>query len=177
MNLQLGLRIALICYLAATSSPTVGTAGPVDSGREHTGASAGPRWLWPVDGERAVLRPFEAPATPYAAGHRGVDLRALPTAVLVAPADGVVSFAGTVVDRPVLSITSPGGLVASIEPIAASVRDGDTVAAGDAIGVVAAGGHCSGRCVHFGVRLHGEYVNPFVLLETVPRAVLLPVKR
>jgi murein DD-endopeptidase MepM/ murein hydrolase activator NlpD len=177
MNLHRGPGALLICCVVGIGPPANSAPEAVSSGRENGGVAAGAAWLWPVDGERAVLRPFEAPATPYAAGHRGVDIPALPDAIIVAPADGVVSFAGTVVDRPVLSITSPGGLVASIEPVAASISDGDVVSAGDAVGVVAAGGHCSGRCVHFGVRLHGEYVNPFALLETVPRAVLLPMKR
>jgi murein DD-endopeptidase MepM/ murein hydrolase activator NlpD len=132
-------------------------------------------WVWPVVGDSAVVRPFEAPATRYSAGHRGIDLAAAPNTVVVAPAAGVVSFAGTVVDRPVLSITSDGGLVSSIEPVIATVRAGDVVAAGDVVGAVASGGHCGTTCTHFGVRLYGEYVNPLVLLQSLPRAVLLPI--
>ena len=53
-------------------------------------------WTWPVDGP--VLRPFSFDrAHPYAAGqHRGIDLGAPGGRPVVAPADGVVSFAGTV---------------------------------------------------------------------------------
>lgn len=125
--------------------------------------------------DRAIVRAFEAPATPYAAGHRGIDLIATAGTPVVAAADGTVSFAGAVVDRPVLSISSPGGLVASIEPVTALVAEGDTVVAGERVGAVATGGHCSSACVHFGVRLHGQYVNPLVLLESLPRAILLPI--
>ncbi|MFU8947043.1 murein hydrolase activator EnvC family protein [Mycetocola zhadangensis] len=132
-------------------------------------------WVWPVVGDSAVVRPFEAPATRYSAGHRGIDLAADPNTVVVAPEAGVVSFAGTVVDRPVLSITSDGGLVSSIEPVTATVQAGDAVAAGDVVGAVASGGHCGTTCAHFGVRLYGEYVNPLVLLQSLPRAVLLPI--
>ena len=53
-------------------------------------------WTWPVDGP--VLRPFSFDhAHPYAAGqHRGVDLGASSGADVLAPAGGVVTFAGAV---------------------------------------------------------------------------------
>ena len=53
-------------------------------------------WTWPVDGP--VLRPFSFDhAHPYAGGqHRGVDLGAPSGNPVLAPAEGVVSFAGTV---------------------------------------------------------------------------------
>ena len=145
-------------------------------------AAAGPPgstavWEWPVAPPRQLLRPFEAPPTPYAAGHRGVDVAAQRGGTVSATADGVVSFAGVVVDRPVLSIRHADGFVSSIEPVAAGVAAGDTVRAGQVVGTVASGGHCDDRCVHFGVRLHGEYVNPLALLATIERAVLLPLGR
>lgn len=136
-------------------------------------ASAG--WVWPVDPPWQIVRGFEAPPTPYAAGHRGIDVAATTGGDVYAPAAGVVSFAGTVVDRPVLSMTLPGGIVASIEPVSTTVNVGDTVRQGERVGTVATGGHCSGRCVHFGVRLHGGYVSPLLYLARVPRAVLLPL--
>ncbi|MBC7760672.1 MAG: M23 family peptidase, partial [Candidatus Saccharibacteria bacterium] len=69
-----------------------------------TAAPAPPAaWQWPVDVPHVMLRPFIAPATAYASGHRGIDLDT-ENGSLYAPADGVVHFAGTVVDRPVLSI-------------------------------------------------------------------------
>jgi murein DD-endopeptidase MepM/ murein hydrolase activator NlpD len=124
-----------------------------------------------------LLRPFEAPPTPYSAGHRGVDLTAAAGAAVIAPADGVVSFAGTVVDRPVLSVRHADGLVSSIEPVVSALPAGAELRSGDTVGVVASGGHCDGRCVHFGVRLYGEYVNPMALLGALERAVLLPLGR
>ncbi|RLP71610.1 M23 family metallopeptidase [Mycetocola manganoxydans] len=134
-------------------------------------------WEWPTPPPHQLLRPFEAPPTPYSAGHRGIDVPAVTGGAVVAAADGVVSFSGIVVDRPVLSVRHDGGLVSSIEPVAATVAAGDVVLAGDRVGVVGSGGHCDERCVHFGVRLHGEYVNPLALLTSVQRAVLLPLGR
>ncbi len=58
--------------------------------------SAAQAWTWPVDGP--LLRPFSFDrAHPYAAGqHRGIDLGAPTGTDVLAPAEGVVTFAGTV---------------------------------------------------------------------------------
>jgi murein DD-endopeptidase MepM/ murein hydrolase activator NlpD len=55
------------------------------------------------------------------------------------------------------------------------VAPGTIVAAGDPIGTVASGGHCAAECAHFGVRVDGEYVSPFLFLGGLPRSVLLPM--
>lgn len=163
---------ALIAVLltSATASPA-GATGADDA-----------RWVWPV--EPAILvRGYEAPASRYAAGHRGIDLAADVGAEVVAPDDGVVRFAGWVVDRPLVSIDHGGGIVSSFEPVTADVAEGQRVSRGQSIGVVAAGSHCSdtGRtassaCLHIGARLHGEYFSPLMMLGGIPRAVLLPVE-
>lgn len=145
------------------------------SGEEASAEAAA--WGWPVAPPHQVQRPFEAPPTPYSAGHRGIDLEAPAGRAILATADGVVSFSGLVVDRPVLSVKHEGGLVSSIEPVVATVAAGERVRAGDVVGVVASGGHCAGRCVHLGARLHGEYVNPMALLGVLPNAILLPLGR
>ncbi|WP_241987076.1 M23 family metallopeptidase [Cryobacterium sp. Sr3] len=131
-------------------------------------------WHWPLAPPHPLLRGFLAPATQYAPGHRGLDLSAEAGREVVAPAEGIVSFAGVVVDRPVLSIEHADGLVSSIEPVSASVAVGDRVAAGQPVGQVADGGHCAGQCLHLGARLNGGYVSPLLYLVGVPRAVLLP---
>ena len=51
---------------------------------------------------------------------------------------------------------------------------GTALRAGDGVGTIALGGHTDPGAVHFGVRLHGAYINPLLLLDGVPRAVLLP---
>ena len=135
---------------------------------------AAPTWSWPLAGAHTVTRPYLAPATPYSAGHRGVDLGVISSTVY-APADGYVHFAGFVVDRPVLSLSHAGGYLSSFEPVTTDLRKGDPVARGDPIGTVELG-HCSTPCLHFGVRLGGEYVSPLLLIGEVPRAVLLPTR-
>ena len=139
-------------------------------------ADATDRWGWPLEAPAPIVRPFEAPATPFAAGHRGVDLAAGTGAEVLAPAAGVVYFAGWVVDRPVLSIAHPGGYVTSFEPVDAVVAEGEAVTAGQPVGTLAAGAHClTGPCLHFGLRLHGEYISPLSMLGGIPRSILLPL--
>ncbi len=122
-----------------------------------------------------MLVPFAAPPGPYAAGHRGVDLAAAVGTAVRAPAAGVVVFAGRLVDRGVVSIDHGGGLRSSLEPVTASVTVGARVAVGDAVGTVDAGHpRCAPAvCLHWGVRLDGEYLDPMALLAPV-RVRLLP---
>jgi murein DD-endopeptidase MepM/ murein hydrolase activator NlpD len=92
-----------------------------------------------------------------------------------APADGVVHFAGVIVDRPVVSIEHPGGLISSFEPVAPTVVVGESIRRGEVIGTLRVG-HCARACLHFGVRLHGEYLSPLNYLGGIPRSVLLPTR-
>lgn len=133
-----------------------------------------PPWAWPVDPPSVVVRPYLAPESPFSAGHRGVDLAA-PAGTLYAPADGIVHFAGTVVDRPVLSIEQSGGVITSFLPVETSLVAGDVVERGERIGTVLPG-HCASVCLHFGVRLHGIYVSPLQWLGGIEHAVLLPTR-
>ncbi len=136
--------------------------------------TAAPGWVWPVEGQRVVVRPFIAPPTPYGVGHRGVDLGAAEHgAVVRAVTSGVVHFAGVVVDRSVITVRQ-GQVLATVEPVEPLVAVGDTVRAGDVIGTLQPG-HCSRPCVHLGVRVAGEYVSPLLWLGGLQRAVLLPM--
>ena len=137
-------------------------------------APASPGWVWPVDGPRVVVRPYLAPATPYAAGHRGVDLAAVAVGDEVrAVTSGIVHFAGVVVDRPVITVRT-GQVLATVEPVTPLVTTGERVEAGQVIGVLEPG-HCARPCVHLGVRVAGEYVSPLRFLGGLQRAVLLPL--
>ncbi|TFB68146.1 M23 family metallopeptidase [Cryobacterium glaciale] len=162
--------ITVILILGA-GSPTGATSSTPPGGAAPTRADA---WRWPLAAPHPVTRAFLAPASPYAGGHRGIDLAAEAQQSVLAPHEGVVSFAGTVVDRPVLSITQPGDVIMTVEPVDAVVAVGDRVRAGQVIGTVGSGGHCPPGCLHLGVRLHGSYVSPLLYLEKLPRAVLLP---
>lgn len=131
---------------------------------------------WPVP-RGPVLRAFAAPTSRWGAGHRGVDVAAQPGAAVVAATSGTVTFAGTVVDRPLVTIRVEGvpwEVLVTVEPVEPSVGAGDVVAAGDRIGTLQGGHRPCGACVHLGVRIDDAYVNPLALLGA-ERAVLLPL--
>ncbi len=170
-------RIALAAVVGATLLPAAASATAAEPRAPLPAKVRAPEpaWNWPVGPPVSLVEPFRAPPTPYAAGHRGIDLAAAPGATVRAPADGVVSFAGPVAGRPVLSIDHGDGIVSAIEPVVSSTSAGASVDQGEPVGVVGSGGHCDDACVHLGVRLHGEYVSPMLFLGGVPRAVLLPL--
>lgn len=123
-----------------------------------------------------VERLASLPQRPWLAGHRGLDLAADVGEPVTAPASGVVTYVGFVVDRPVVSIRHDQGLVSSFEPVDSTAVVGDIVARGQAIGTVAKTPlHCGWRqCVHWGLRLDGTYVDPLDYLEGFGMIRLLP---
>ena len=162
--------LALACTVAmCPAGATVSTAA--------TGAALVTRaiWAWPVAPPHPIARPFVAPVTPYGSGHRGIDIRS-GGADVFAPESGVVSFVGAVAGRPVLAIRHPGGLVSSFEPVDSTLVAGEAVSRGQLVGTLLPGHCASTPCLHFGVRLNGEYVSPLNYLGGIPRAVLLPTR-
>ncbi len=132
-------------------------------------------WVWPLDPAPQVAARFDPGPYRWSPGHRGVDLLATPGQLVRAAAPGVVSFVGVIAGRGVVAVTHPSGVRTTYEPVAATVRMGDLVAAGSPIGTVAGSpGHCSPRtCLHWGA-LHGQdYLDPLMLLGVI-RPVLLP---
>lgn len=129
-------------------------------------------WTMPLR-QPTVVRGFEAPAHDYAPGHRGVDLSG-PDAEVLAPAGGTIAFAGPVAGRPVVTIDHDDGLVTSLEPVETTLAPGTAVARGEPVGTAATGGHVGDRGIHFGIRRHGEYINPLIMVAGVARPVLLP---
>lgn len=168
------LLLAVLAAFTAISPPAVLALGLAPAAPSEAERIESVQWGWPVPAPIRVVSPFRAPPTPYAPGHRGIDLEVEPGAQLVAAESGVVSFAGMVAGRGVVAVDHGDGIVSAIEPVDPSVAAGDPITAGAAIGTASAGGHCTGECVHFGVRVDGEYVSPFLFLGGLPRAVLLP---
>ena len=170
-----GLGAGLGLAMAAASLVTPSSAAPVPHPLPLPGLAVA-AWRWPTPPPHTVLRPFRAPLTAYGSGHRGIDLPAAAGSTVFAPAPGVVYFSGRVVDRPVLSIEHEDGLLSSFEAVESSLAEGDPVRAGDPVGVVVASEHCPGTpCLHFGVRRHGRYLSPLLMLGGIPRSILLPL--
>ncbi len=121
---------------------------------------------WPIAPEPDVLTPFAPPANRYGSGHRGVDLAGSEGATIRAAGDAVVIFAGTLVDRGVISLQHAGGLRTTYEPVIASVTKGMRVRAGQTIGRLQTGHRsCApARCLHWGAKIGEVYLNPLSLL-------------
>lgn len=175
--------------VAAVAVDTESGTGARTEARTGAGAAgcsvAGGARCWPVAGpglrgRPVVLRGFEPPPTRWAAGHRGVDLRAGPGAVVRAAAPGEVAFAGPVAGTGVVVLRIAGGLRITYEPVRASVTVGTRVAAGQAVGALEnAPGHCPEGCLHWGLLRGDDYLDPLSLLPPWLRRAgpsrLLPV--
>ncbi|WP_344604285.1 M23 family metallopeptidase [Streptomyces glaucus] len=163
----LGLLALLVPASLPGAEPAAAGGGPPPS----PGGPAVPAVarVWPVGARPAVLRPWEPPPAPYGRGHRGADLAAPPGAPVRAVAPGRVSFAGRVAGRGVVSVELTGTgeppLRTTYEPVRASVEKGREVTAGEVLGTVeAAGAHCPGGCLHWGLRRGDAYLDPLSLL-------------
>ncbi|MFE5829498.1 murein hydrolase activator EnvC family protein [Streptomyces sp. NPDC056488] len=134
--------------------------------------------FWPVGGPPPpeIVRGWQPPPGPYAAGHRGVDLAAPPDTPVLAPMAGTVTFAGPVGGRGVLTLTLPGTgsppLRTTFSPVTPLVPAGTTVAAGTPIARVASGTHCPETCLHWGLLSGDRYLNPLLLTKRGPSRLL-----
>ncbi|MGW1375625.1 murein hydrolase activator EnvC family protein [Streptomyces sp. NPDC002446] len=165
----------LALWAMVLASPLAHAAAPED----RAWPVAGPSGLGPT-----VLRGWEPPPSPWAAGHRGVDLASSAGATVRSAAPGRVAFAGTVAGRGVLTIeVSRSGrpsLRTTYEPVRPTARKGQRVAAGQPVAVVQRGPfHCRGPCLHWGLRRGATYLDPLSLLPRSMRgggpSRLLPV--
>src|SRR5471032_1911806 len=145
-------------------------------------APAASAWTWPVDGP--VLQPFSFDRTqPYAAGqHRGLDIGGAAGVTVVAPAAGLVTFAGTVPTsgKSVTVETADGYDVTLTHLGSITVQKDATVAEGDGVGTIGPSGdpEVNEPYVHLGIRLDAEeqgYVDPAVFLPSRTPSVAAPV--
>lgn len=113
---------------------------------------------WPLSGP--IVRGFDPPEVAWGAGHRGVDVAGEPGDAIVAPKDGVVSYAAVLAGRPVLVIDH-GQTRTTLEPVVAAVAVGTHVRAGDVVGNLIAGHNCPATaCLHWGLKRGDEYLDP-----------------
>ncbi|MFE7841068.1 peptidoglycan DD-metalloendopeptidase family protein [Streptomyces sp. NPDC057474] len=161
------LVLCLTATLLATAWMTPPRAGPGVPAPEDRVPVMGR--AWPVGLRPLVVRTWEPPPTPYARGHRGVDLSAPVGSPVRAVASGRVSFAGRVAGRGVIAIELTGTgdppLRTTYEPVQASVKKGDEVTAGTTLGILEASpSHCPTACLHWGLRRAETYLDPLSLL-------------
>jgi murein DD-endopeptidase MepM/ murein hydrolase activator NlpD len=160
--LAVGLVVALVASGAAWSSAdTTSVAGELPSSR---------RYRPPTDAP--VLDPFRPPPEPWLAGNRGIEYATGPGAAIVAIGPGVVSFAGAVAGRLVVTVTHPDGLRSSYVGLGAiHVVVGHLVQGGQPVGT-------AHGPVHLGVRRQDAYLDPALLWGSPVRggrSVLVPV--
>jgi murein DD-endopeptidase MepM/ murein hydrolase activator NlpD len=160
--------LSVVLALLVTASPAAAAADE-------------PVGRWPLEPEPQVVRGFEPPPSPYAAGHRGVDLAGSPGQPVLAALPGTVGFAGSIGGKPVVTVVH-GGRRTTYEPVAASVVAGQEVDAGEVLGrLTVTDSHCfPATCLHWGL-IEGTgddqaYLDPLSLLGGGP-VRLLPLWR
>ena len=140
-------------------------------------------WTWPARGP--VLETFSFdPAHPYAAGqHRGIAIGADAGTAVVAPAAGIVTFAGTVPTNGLtLTIQTAEGLAVSLTHLGSTgVAPNVHVAEGAVVGTVGPSGTAEFAVpyVHLGIRTASNdqgYLDPlgFLPAVTAPAPVTEP---
>jgi murein DD-endopeptidase MepM/ murein hydrolase activator NlpD len=155
---------------AMLAASAVATSVPTDAGSAHSAQPA----TWPI-APAVVIRPFDAPASTYGPGHRGVDLAAGVGQPVVSSMAGIVTVAGKVAGRPVVVVKHEGGIRTTYLPVNPEVTVGEHVGSGQVIGRVAPDSHCiSVSCLHWGAREGDTYFDPRTLLDAGP-IVLLPL--
>jgi murein DD-endopeptidase MepM/ murein hydrolase activator NlpD len=177
---SVGMIVAAVTA-ASDAPPSVAASPALTSARASPSASAtvgrrAGRYRAPVNGPLRVLRRFQPPPTPYAAGHRGVDLATVPGQVVLAASGGQVTFAGDVAGRGVVVVAHPDGITTEYEPVTPKIPAGKTVRAGQAIAVITGTHHgCApDRCLHWGARRGEVYLDPLRLLSPLGPVRLLP---
>jgi len=140
------------------------TVGSVVAGRVPAGAATMAPYIRPVVGP--IVRHFEPPPTPYAAGHRGIDLAVPVGTTVVAANDGTVAFAGQVGGLLFVSIDHADGLRTTYSYLSAVlVKKGQVVARGQAVARSGTGDPGGTQPVlHLGVKRGEEYLDPEPML-------------
>ncbi len=155
------LALLLVVLTLAPAGWTLLMAGAATEGGAGT-------WQWPLQPTPAVERGFEPPTDPWGPGHRGVDLTGRVGEAVLAVDDGTVSFAGYVGGRGVVAVRH-GELRSTYQPVVPSVRAGDHIDVGEALGrLTQVGSHClPATCLHLGARRDQQYLDPLALLGGV----------
>ena len=148
VGMGLTQRASLSDWIAATTAPT----------------------LWPVMGP--ITGPFGSRQDPFngeGAFHAGVDISCHYGQPILAPADGVVTYADFYNGYGrLLEIDHSNGVTTRYGHLSGfAVADGQTVRKGQVIGYVGMSGRSTGAHLHYEVRIHDTPVNPHKYLRNV----------
>ncbi len=156
-------RIGAVVGAGVLSAGVVGTVGAEPAAAATTG------WVRPVNGD--VVLAFEAPSSPFGAGHRGVDLAADPDTEVHAAGAGTVEYAGAVAGALHVVVRHDNGWRTSYSFVDdVRVRRGGRVAAGDVVATCCAPDTGANDdddehrgVVHVGLRIGDDYADPMLL--------------
>ncbi len=164
------LATLLTTLLAVGPAPAEAPPPPTRGGVDET-----PHGEWPLAPRPAVAARFDPPDTRWGAGHRGVDLIGHPVATVRSALAGTVRFTGRIAGRGVV-VVGHGATRTTYEPVRATVRTGQRVAAGDRIGhLETAGSHCfPAACLHWGWVRGEVYLDPLALVGARPVRLVPP---
>lgn len=129
--------------------------------------------LWPVEGR--ITGSFGERLDPFngeGAFHRGIDISTAFGSRVLAPADGVVTFAGEESGYGrLIRIEHAQGISTRYGHLSAmAVTDGQRVTRGQVIGYVGMSGRSTGPHLHYEVWVHNSPVNPYKYLRMTPTA-------
>lgn len=171
-----GIRL-LLAVLAPAALLLLSSSGSAHAAAGGAGATD-PVGVWPLQPQHAVVHGFDPPSDPWGSGHRGVDLAGTVGETVRAALAGTVTFAGPLAGRGVV-VVDHGPTRTTYEPVAASVRVGDVVAAGAPLGTLTAiQSHClPAACLHWGwIRNTDDvYLDPLRLVGLGAPIRLLPL--
>jgi murein DD-endopeptidase MepM/ murein hydrolase activator NlpD len=132
--------------------------------------TAGIKYSWPLDTEIHILRQFQLFEYSWMGGHTGIDVRAIIGSNVRSPANGRVWFAGSVAGREVLTLEIDNFLF-SFDSVSPTVTTGEEISEGQIVATVL-GKHCGPNCLHIGLRVSGNYLNPLLLFRQIPYSVI-----
>ena len=147
VGMGIARKASLSDWVAATTAPT----------------------LWPVMGP--ITGPFGSRIDPFngeGAFHSGVDISCHFGQPIMAPADGVVTYAGFYSGYGrLIEVDHGNGITTRYGHLSGfAVTDGQTLRKGQVIGYVGMSGRSTGAHLHYEVRIHDTPVNPHKYLRT-----------
>lgn len=128
------------------------------------------KYAWPLENDVQVLKQFQLFEYPWRGGHTGIDVRAMNGSKVLSPANGKVWFAGSVAGREVLTLEIDNFLL-SFDSVTPLVITGQSVQKGQVVANVT-NQHCASNCLHIGLRVSGNYLNPLLLFRQLPYSVI-----
>ena len=178
-SIQLSMeQLSALRQSAMSGATTIGIGGGLSRAATLTDwlRMAEAPTLWPVAGR--ITGSFGERIDPFngeGAFHRGVDISTGFGSRILAPADGVVIFAGDMNGYGRLVEVDHGhGIITRYGHMSAfAVADGQRISRGQTIGYVGLSGRSTGPHLHYEVWVHNTPVNPYKFLRISPTATLV----